>query len=84
MFYDYFCHKCGHTEEKSHGMKEEPIFECPKCKTIMKKSINGGCGFILNGVGWASKNTATAPKIKHAYVHDLVGTKIAKEAFRPR
>ena len=85
MFYTYYCPICELTEEKTHGMTETPVYHCPDCKdAIMKRVITGGCGVILNGVGWASKNTATAPKVKHMYQHDLVGNSIARDSFRPR
>jgi len=39
----------------------------------MVKIISGGCGFVLRGRGWSSKNNATASKPKH---YKEVGIKV--------
>lgn len=48
--YDYYCDKCGLTEEFVHGMMEKPEIICSECKSIMEKIISSNFGgFILKG-----------------------------------
>jgi putative FmdB family regulatory protein len=75
MNYDYSCSKCGFQEEKSHSMKENPIFKCPECGAKMKRLLNGGGNIIFKGVGWPRKGTGLTPK---ATVTTEVGIKIPK------
>ncbi len=42
--YDYFCPKCDHEQEVTHGMFEEPEVLCEKCSTKMKRAIKAGHG----------------------------------------
>lgn len=54
--YEYICDKCGSEKEDIHSMKVDPIINCVKCDTKMRKIISGGMGFILKGNGWTGKN----------------------------
>jgi putative FmdB family regulatory protein len=48
--YDYFCDKCGITEEHMHGMTENPEILCPDCGSKMERliSLSAG-GFTIKG-----------------------------------
>jgi putative FmdB family regulatory protein len=48
--YDYFCDKCGITEEHMHGMTETPEISCPECGNKMERliSLSAG-GFTIKG-----------------------------------
>ncbi|HNX91026.1 MAG TPA: zinc ribbon domain-containing protein [Candidatus Omnitrophota bacterium] len=50
--YEYKCEKCDHVFEKFQKMTDEPVKECPKCKSPVKKVINPGAGIILKGSGF--------------------------------
>lgn len=50
--YDYECTKCGHVFEYFQAMSEEPLKECPKCKSPVKRLIGGGMGIIFKGSGF--------------------------------
>jgi putative FmdB family regulatory protein len=82
MFYEYKCPTCNTIEEKSHSIKEEPIFKCPECSSVMKRIIFGGAGTHFKGIGWAFNNTATNPKMQRYHVKELVGPKFLKNAIR--
>jgi len=75
MLYDYSCPSCGFLEEKSHSMKESPIYVCPQCETEMKRILNGGGNVIYKGTGWPRKGTGLTPKAK---VTTEVGIKVPK------
>ena len=50
--YEYYCDRCeGHTEV-FHGINEEPVIRCPKCKKPMRRLISGGAGVIFKGEGF--------------------------------
>ncbi len=51
--YDYRCDACGHTFEKSHSIKADPIRKCPQCKKLaVKIVIGGGSGILFKGSGF--------------------------------
>lgn len=39
----------------------------------MRKKITGGSGFILNGIGWATKGTATHAPIMKIKEEKMIG-----------
>ena len=82
MYYYYSCNKCGAEEEKTHGMNDTPIYNCPKCGAIMKRLIFGGSGTHYKGVGWSSNNTALSPKPTRYAVKELRGPKFLSRAIR--
>lgn len=48
--YDYFCDRCGRTEEHIHSMLEKPDIVCPECSGKMERLISQNFGgFILKG-----------------------------------
>ena len=50
--YDYECEGCGHVFEYFQMMSDEPLKECPKCKSKVKRLIGGGMGIIFKGSGF--------------------------------
>jgi putative FmdB family regulatory protein len=55
MTYDYVCKNCGHSWEQEQSIKDDPIKECPKCKTNnAKRLISSKTSFVLKGGGWGS------------------------------
>ncbi|MBD3262606.1 MAG: hypothetical protein GF334_13215 [Candidatus Altiarchaeales archaeon] len=62
--YDYSCPACGHTEEKFHSIKVDPIFACPVCEkndshVVMQRLISASIGgFVLGStpsMAWKEK-----------------------------
>jgi putative FmdB family regulatory protein len=52
--YEYECRNCGHTFEAFQSMNDKPLSRCPKCKSAVRRVINGGMGVIFKGSGFYS------------------------------
>jgi putative FmdB family regulatory protein len=52
--YEYKCTSCGHTFEAVQSMIDKPLSRCPKCKSAVRRVINGGIGIIFKGSGFYS------------------------------
>ena len=50
--YEYKCTSCGHTFEAIQSMNDKPLSRCPKCKSAVRRVINGGMGIIFKGSGF--------------------------------
>ena len=50
--YEYECTSCGHTFEAVQGMNDKPLSRCPKCRSALRRVINGGMGIIFKGSGF--------------------------------
>ena len=50
--YDYECQSCGHVFEYFQSMSDDPLKECPKCGSEVKRLIGGGMGIIFKGSGF--------------------------------
>ena len=50
--YEYECTKCGYRFEFFQGIKDEPLKECPKCSSLVKRLISSGAGIIFKGPGF--------------------------------
>ncbi|TMQ73450.1 MAG: zinc ribbon domain-containing protein [Candidatus Eisenbacteria bacterium] len=50
--YDYRCRKCGHRFELFHGIKDDSIKRCPKCKGRAVRLISAGAGILFKGSGF--------------------------------
>ena len=63
--YEYECRSCGHTFEALQSMNDKPLSRCPKCKSSLRRVINGGMGVIFKGSGFYStdnkKGSALTP-----------------------
>ncbi|MCF7940183.1 MAG: hypothetical protein K9M84_01085 [Spirochaetia bacterium] len=64
--YDYRCETCGYEFEHFQMMSEEPLSDCPKCGSPVRRLIGGGIGVIFKGSGFyvndsKSANSAAAP-----------------------
>lgn len=47
--YEYRCEKCGYQFERSQGMKDAPLKQCPQCAGKVHRMITGGGGFVFKG-----------------------------------
>jgi putative FmdB family regulatory protein len=52
--YEYECTKCGHTFEAFQSMMDKPLSRCPRCRSSLRRLINGGMGVIFKGSGFYS------------------------------
>ncbi len=50
--YDYRCKKCGHRFELFHGIKDETVRRCPKCRGRSERVPAGGAGLLFKGSGF--------------------------------
>lgn len=69
--YDYECTECGHMFEVFQSMSDDPLEECPKCSSKVRRLIGGGVGIIFKGSGFyvtdnkgASKSAAASAPAK--------------------
>ena len=49
--YEYKCSN-GHTFEAFQSINDKPLSRCPKCKSTIRRVINGGMGVIFKGSGF--------------------------------
>lgn len=49
--YDYQCRVCGHQFEQHQRISEEPLTECPKCRSEVTRLLSRGTGFIFKNSG---------------------------------
>jgi len=65
--YDYFCDKCGRTEEHVHSMAETPEIKCGECQEKMERLISPNFGgFFLKGGTPSTHSREKANRHKHA------------------
>ena len=50
--YDYKCTKCQYTFEFFQAMSDEPLVECLKCSSTVRRLISGGTCLIFKGSGF--------------------------------
>jgi putative FmdB family regulatory protein len=50
--YDYRCRKCGHQFELFHGIKDDALKRCPKCRGGAQRVPAGGAGVLFKGSGF--------------------------------
>jgi putative FmdB family regulatory protein len=50
--YEYRCGKCGHRFELFHGMRDDGVKRCPRCRGRARKVPAGGAGLIFKGSGF--------------------------------
>ena len=50
--YEYKCTSCGHTFEEFQSINDKPLSRCPKCRSAVRRVINGGMGVIFKGSGF--------------------------------
>jgi len=54
--YEYECSACQHRFEVFQSMNDEPVKECVKCGSPVRRLINGGAGIIFKGSGFYKKD----------------------------
>lgn len=57
--YEYECKKCKNRFEAFQSMKEDPLKDCPKCSSPVKRLIGGGSGIIFKGSGFYATDYKT-------------------------
>jgi len=51
--YDYECRSCGYRFETFQNMSDQPLTDCPECRTDqLRRLIGGGSGVIFRGSGF--------------------------------
>lgn len=50
--YAYRCMSCGHEDEHMQKLADQPLTECPACKTPNYQKQLTAAGFQLKGSGW--------------------------------
>jgi len=50
--YEYECKSCAHNFEVFQSMSDQPVKECPKCGSEVRRLIFGGSGVIFKGSGF--------------------------------
>lgn len=50
--YEYQCQACGHELEALQKLSDEPLRDCPSCKTPQLQKRVSAAGFRLKGTGW--------------------------------
>lgn len=58
--YDYKCGECGHIQEVTHSIKEDPSVACTKCDSEHTKRYIGNANMrvIFKGTGFAINDMA--------------------------
>ena len=65
--YDYKCNSCGNVFEVEQKISEQPLTDCPECKTgKVRRLISGGAGISFKGSGFYSNDSKSAKKEKPA------------------
>ena len=65
--YVYGCKNCNHEFEVIQKMSDEPLKECPECKSVIRRLICPvgivfkGSGFYVNDYAGSSSCTASSP-----------------------
>jgi len=50
--YEYKCTSCGYNFEAFQSITDKPLSRCPRCKSAVRRVINGGMGVIFKGSGF--------------------------------
>ena len=50
--YVYRCRKCRHMFERFHGITDETVRRCPRCKAKAERVPAGGAGILFKGSGF--------------------------------
>ena len=85
--YEYVCQKCGHAFEDFHGMKENHVLHCPKCKGKAKRQIGSGGGIIFKGSGFYQtdyKKSSVAPSASEKKTEKTEPKKDTGEKPKPK
>jgi putative FmdB family regulatory protein len=50
--YEYRCSECRHEFEKFQRMSDDPVAECPECRSRAERRLSGGAGLLFKGSGF--------------------------------
>lgn len=62
--YEYKCGKCFFTFERFQGITDDPVKECPRCGSSVRRVISSSVGIILKGNGFYKTDYKDKPKEK--------------------
>ncbi|MDX1489682.1 MAG: zinc ribbon domain-containing protein [Pseudohongiellaceae bacterium] len=62
--YDYRCESCGHVMEALQKISDEPLKDCPQCKSASLQKQVSASSFRLKGGGWYETDFKTGAR-KH-------------------
>lgn len=54
--YEYGCTNCRYEFESEQSIKEDPLKDCPACRSASLKRFISKSSFVLKGSGWAADN----------------------------
>ena len=77
--YEYQCSKCG-VVEAIQKFNDQPLKECPVCKTSNPQKIVSAAAFHLKGSGWYKSDYASAPSKKVASSADATSSSSSTES----
>ena len=60
--YEYQCVSCEHELEALQKISDDPLKDCPSCKTPNLKKKISAAGFRLKGGGWYETDFKTGKK----------------------
>lgn len=60
-FYDYRCDKCNYRFEQLQKMSDEPLLDCPQCKSKSLRRLIYAPAIIFKGAGWTPKHFSEKP-----------------------
>ena len=63
--YEYECGTCG-TFEQFQRITEDPLADCPRCGSGVRRLISSGTGIIFKGSGFYSTDSRNAGKGKES------------------
>ncbi|MDA3863088.1 MAG: zinc ribbon domain-containing protein [Deltaproteobacteria bacterium] len=63
--YEYFCENCKKKQEFLQEIDEDPINECPLCKSKNIKKMVSVSSFKLKGSGWYETDFKNPPSKKN-------------------
>lgn len=64
--YAYRCDSCGHADEHMQKLADQPLTDCPACKTANYAKQLTAAGFQLKGSGWYATDFKGAAPAKSA------------------
>lgn len=54
--YEYRCDSCRYEFETEQSIKDDPLKNCPDCRSTDIKRLISKSSFVLKGSGWAADN----------------------------
>ena len=71
--YEYACGTCG-TFEQFQRITEDPLSDCPRCGSAVRRLISSGTSIIFKGSGFYSTDSRSAGKSEESSKGDGEGS----------